>query len=286
MAGLVVLALFVSTATVSAETCKALFLSKSAGFQHSCITWNDQNTSHVDGVLKSIQDQLGAEILCTKDASLISAENLKNYRIVIFYTTADLTQEGTDKQPAMGPNGVADLLAWIKNGGGFMGYHCASDTFHRSEQQPESPFLDMLGGEFRAHGKQFTGTLRVVDPAHPTMAAVPANWTVLDEWYLFKDYRPDTMHVLALLDPGDERANQEMYNLANYPVIWCSQYGNGRVYYNAMGHREDVWTNPTFQQTVIDAAKWVLGQGPAAAEPNYHHVVPKEPSEEEEKRDK
>ena len=82
------------------------------------------------------------------------------------------------------------------------------------------------------------------------------------------------MHVLAVLDPGAEREKQpDKYNVPNYPIIWCSEYGKGRVYYNAMGHREDVWDNPTFQKSVVDAAHWVLGQGPANAEPNFSKVL-------------
>ncbi len=26
-----------------------------------------------------------------------------------------------------------------------------------------------------------------------------------------------------------------------YPIAWLQNYGDGRVFYNAMGHREDVW---------------------------------------------
>lgn len=251
----------------------AIFLSKSAGYEHSCIKWDENKVSHVDRVFKELTPQLGVDILCTKDASLINAENLKKYRLVIFYTTADLTQPGTDQQPPMGPNGQAELLEWIRNGGGFMGFHCATDSFHTPEGQPPTPYVEMIGGEFRTHGKQFEGILRVVDPKHPAMASFPADWRVFDEWYLFRNFNTKSMHVLAMLDPGDERGRQAMYDIPAYPIVWCSQYGQGRVYYNAMGHREDVWTNPTFQKTVIDAAKWVMGEGPAMTEPNFSQVM-------------
>ena len=135
----------------------------------------------------------------------------------------------------------------------------------------ESP--DPLGGEFRVHHKQFKGTVRVIDTAHPAMAHVPAEWNILDEWYLFKNLNAETMHVLAVLDSGAERQVQEPYNIPNYPIIWCSEYGKGRVYYNAMGHREDVWDNPDFQKSVVDAAHWALGHGPAGAEPNLGKII-------------
>lgn len=250
-----------------------MFLSKSAGYEHSCIKWDQSKVSHVDGVLNGLSDRLGLDVLCTKDASLISADNLANYKVVIFYTTGDLTTEGTDGYPVMKSNGVDELLAWIRNGGGFVGFHCASDTFHTPENGPVTPFINMIGGEFRNHGAQFEGIVKVVDPGHPAVASLPAEWTIKDEWYLFRNFNVNDMHVLAVMDPGPEREKQEMYQVPAYPIAWCSAYGNGRVFYNAMGHREDVWDNPTFQQHVIDAVRWAKGEGDAGATPNFAQVL-------------
>lgn len=269
-------ALALATPRAFAQEWNSVFLSKSQAFQHSCIEQKDGQPSHVDKVLTELFGKLGGKALCTKDANLITADNLKNYKLVVFYTQGNLAELG-DKDPGvpMGANGVADLLAWIANGGGFMGFHCASDTFHTPEGQPVTPFLEMVGGEFRGHGKQFEGTLKVVDPDHPAMKSIPADFKIYDEMYLFRNYNVGRIHVLALLDPGAERAKQPMYDIPNYPLIWVSELGKGRVYFNALGHREDVWTNPTFQASVIDAAKWAMGEGPTDAEPNFDKVVAK-----------
>ncbi|NUM55507.1 MAG: ThuA domain-containing protein [Candidatus Hydrogenedentes bacterium] len=269
---LMAISMLIGASAYAAENC-GVFLSKSAGFEHSCIKWDENKQHHVGNVLTGLQKDMGIEILLTKDGSLINAENLKKYKVVIFYTTGDLTTEGGDKQPAMSPTGQAELLDWIGAGGGFIGYHCASDSFHQPEGGDVTPYVKMLGGEFRAHHKQFAGTLKIVDPSHPTMANVPADWNILDEWYLFRNLNAETMHVLALLDPGPERQVQEQYNIPSYPIVWCSAYGKGRVYYNAMGHREDVWDNPIFQKSVVDAVHWVMGHGPAQAEPNLKKLM-------------
>lgn len=273
--GLVVVALGLVTASAQ-DAPRVLFLSKSAGFQHSAITEKDGQPNHVAKTLQALADAAGAELTATKDASLINAEDLKNYDLVIFYTTGYLTTEGTDGHPPMPETGVADLIDWIEAGGGFMGYHCATDTFHSSDDSPPSEYTKMIGASFLSHGKQFDGAVKVVDPDHPTAASIPADWSKLDEWYKFRNLAKDDIHVIALLDPGAEREKQEQYDVPAYPVIWCRQLGEGRIYYNAMGHREDVWDDPTFQQTVVDAATWALGEGPADAEPNYKEVVPAE----------
>lgn len=260
------------------EPPKLLFLSKSSGFQHSSITRKYGELSHVEKIVQALAEKYGAEVTLTKDASLINAENLKNYDVVVFYTTGDLTKPGTDEHPPMGENGVAELIDWIKAGGGFMGFHCATDTFHDGTDGPPSPYTQMIGASFRAHGQQFEGTVQVVDREHAAMESVPTGWKIKDEWYLFRNLDTANIHVLALLDPGEERERQEMYNIPSYPIIWCREFGEGRIYYNAMGHREDVWDNETFQLAVLDAAQWAMGAKGRKGDspPNYDQVVPTE----------
>jgi type 1 glutamine amidotransferase len=271
------------TASAHEGGLRILFLSKSSGFEHSTIKQVDGQPSHTDKTLQELAGRMGATLTATKDASQINAANLQNFDVVIFYTTEDLMQPGADGNPAMGPDGVEELRAWVQAGGGFMGFHCASDTFHRGNTEAgaprnkygaDSPYLDLLGGEFAGHGAQFTGTVRLVYPKHPTALNIPADWRIKDEWYYFKDLVGDNIRVIALLDPLQERGKQDKYNVSSYPVIWCSDEGEGRVYYNAMGHREEVWSDETFQQVVTDAITWVSGHGEADAEPNLQLVAP------------
>ncbi len=253
---------------------RLLYLTKSSGFEHSVVKRDGDQPAHSERIMAEIAERIGATITITKDAGFVNAENLKNYDVVIFYTTGDLTEPGTDGHPPMGPNGLAELLEWIKGGGGFVGYHSANDSFH-SKDGVISPYVEMIGGEFKTHGQQFKGTLRVVSPGHPAIANLEDGWSLQDEWYISENLNTKTMHVLALLDPGKERQRQKMYDMPSYPIIWCSAYGEGRVLYNALGHREDVWENPKFQQLVIDNLLWASGKGDLMADPNYEAVVPK-----------
>ncbi|MYH23858.1 MAG: ThuA domain-containing protein [Holophagales bacterium] len=263
------------------EPVRVLFVSKSSGFQHSAIKRTDGHPSHVDTVLAQVATERGFEITSTKDAGLINATQLASFDVVIFYTTGDLTQRGGagegifrgDGNPPMSADGVSDLIAWIEAGGGFVGFHPATDTFH-GENDEVTPYIGMIGGEFTHHGRQFPGIVRVADARHPTMKAVEDGWKIMDEWYLFKNVAEDKLHVLALMDPGEERANQEVYDIAPYPIAWCRELGAGRVLYNAMGHREDVWDHEMFQAWVGDTIEWAAGEGEAAAAPNWGDVVP------------
>ena len=258
---------------------RVLFLSKSAGFEHSVIARKD-GPSHVERVLQEVADKHGFELELSKDASLIRAQDLERFDAVVFFTTGDLTQEGRgeglfggDQNPPMAATGVEDLRQWVEAGGAFLGFHSATDTFHGPDDS-DSPYIRLLGGEFLTHGRQFEGRLRVVDPGHPAVSHIPAGWTVLDEWYVFKNLDRDSMHVLALLETASEPYGQSTYDRSDYPVIWCKSVGSGRVFYNAMGHREDVWDREIFQQAFVDALNWALGKTQLRAEPNFAEVTP------------
>ena len=272
----VAMLLLFATTRAAAEDVNAgvriLLLTKSAGFEHSVIKQDKSGVSHVERILKPLADEMGATLTCTKDASLINAENLDNYDVVIFYTSGDLTKPGTDEHPPMAEDGVDALLKWIRAGGGFVGFHAATDSFRGGRRGP-TPYTEMIGAEFETHGAQFAGTIIKTSPDHPAVASLPERWTLQDEWYLFSHLNKEAMHVLAVLEPGDERQKQEMYNIPAYPMIWCRDYGAGRVLYNGMGHREDVWEHTTFKDMVVEHIRWANGEDPLQAEPNYADVV-------------
>jgi len=46
----------------------------------------------------------------------------------------------------------------------------------------------------------------------------------------------------------------------DYPIAWTNTYGKGRVFYTALGHRRDVWTNPMFQKHLLGGMAWALNE--------------------------
>ena len=267
-------AMLVTGLAVSEEPLKVLYLTKSAGFEHSVVKRPEGGElSFSEKILTKIVEDLGGTIVCTKDADQVSAENLKNFNLAVFYTTGVLTKESGDGGKPMSETGCAELLDWIRAGGGFVGLHSANDTFH-SQGDKVSDFVEMIGGEFQTHGRQFKGTLRIVSPGHPALDALPDGYTAMEEWYVSKNLNKEKMHVLALLDPGRERKRQDTYNVPSYPIIWCRAYGEGRVLYNALGHREDLVESEAYKKLLIANFKWAMGEGDLDAAPNYAEAVP------------
>lgn len=253
---------------------RVLLFTKSAGFEHSVIKeTRRQPVSHAEGILRSITDEMGAVLESTKDGTRISKETLSSVDVVIFYTSGNLTEKGNDGHPPVTPEGMNTLFDWIRGGGGFIGLHAATDTF-KSEGGATTAFTEMIGGEFVTHGEQFKAAVRKVSPDHAAVRALPDVWTVQDEWYMFDRLNKEHMHVLALLETGGADNPQKMYQVPDYPIIWCRSYGDGRVLYNGLGHREDVWEHTVFRQMLRDHILWAQGRGDAHTEPNYAEVVP------------
>lgn len=215
---------------------KILVVTVTKGFRHSSIPTAEK-------ILGEIGEKSGDFMVdyARNDediAQKMTAEALENYDGVFFAnTTGDLPI----------PNPQA-FLNWVKSGNGFMGAHSASDTFHGFP-----PFIDMIGGEFQTHGPQVEVKAINEDPHHPATRHFPGEFKIFDEIYLFKSYYRDRVHSLLNMDVHPNRKVP-----GHYPISWCKAYGDGRMFYTSLGHREDVWENEEYQKHVLGGIRYAL----------------------------
>ena len=296
---------------------KILFFTKSSGFQHDTISRTAPNElGFAERLLTDFAGKAGFEVTCSKDGSLFTPEYLAGFDALAFYTTGDLTKDsdkyktapklGADgkpikdakgkvimekgelivKEPGMGDAGKAAFLEAVKNGKGFMAFHCGSDTFHshghkiaagemlrdvdKGGKDEFDPYIQMLGGEFIVHGAQQPAVLKTIDPNFPGAAAFN-NASFTEEWYSLKNFSPD-LHVILTQDCQSMKG--PMYQRAPYPETWARLHGKGRVFYTSMGHRKDVWEKPEFQALTIGALKWITGQVDVDVTPNLKQAAP------------
>jgi type 1 glutamine amidotransferase len=273
--------------SAAAAPLRVLYFTKSAGYEHSAIKHVDGQPSYSEKVLTSLAASHDLEFTYSKDGSLFSPEYLAKFDVIMFYTTGDLTAVGTDGQPAMTVAGKQALLDAIAGGKGFVGLHSASDTFHTMESgggnpteravryhnygDKADPYVKMLGGEFIMHNAQQVAKARVIDASFPGCAALGDAIEVNEEWYSLKEF-PSDLHVLLVLDTTGMQGPD--YQRAPYPVAWARNFGKGRVWFDAMGHREDVWDNPKFQAMLIGGLEWAGGRKSAAIPSNLAKVAP------------
>jgi type 1 glutamine amidotransferase len=190
----------------------------------------------------------------------LAPANLAKYDGVIFDSTTG----------ALPLPDKAAFLKWIAEGHAFIGVHSATDTFH-----DDKDFIEMLGGEFKTHGPQVEVECLNEDPKHPATEMLPAKWVVFDEIYQFKNHDRAAVHELLALD---KHPNEKTPGF--YPLAWCKQYHRGRVFYTALGHRDEIWdpaasdrkNSPEvaklFQQHVLGGIRWALRLTGGTAEPN------------------
>ncbi len=272
-----------SAPAASPKKKKILFFTKSSGFEHSVISWKKEKPSWAEKSLLELGEQNGWEFTFSKDGSLFSKDYLAQFDAVFFYTTGNLLEPGTDGQPGMTAEGKQALFDYVRGGKGFIGTHSASDTFHtdnESKKGPErflnhgdkaDPYVRFLGAEFIKHGAQQPATVRVTNPKFPGFEKVGAEYSFPEEWYSLKDFTSD-IHVLSVIDAPSMKGDE--YKRPPFPITWARKEGAGRVWYTAMGHREDVWTNPIFRDILVGGIKWALGEVQAEVPPNLKEVAP------------
>ncbi|RUL87788.1 ThuA domain-containing protein [Tautonia sociabilis] len=254
---------------------KVLFFTKSAGFQHSVITRAGDELAHAETILIEIGKEHGFDVTASKDGRLFQPDRLDEWDAFVFYTTGDLTQPGTDTMPPMSPEGRDALLEAIRSGRkGFVGIHCATDTFHSPPGEGPTPYIEMIGGEFISHGPQQVARLRVVDEGFPGAGAFGSEFEINDEWYAFRNMSDQIHAIMVQLTEGMRSGRANDYERPDYPNTWVKRFGDGRVFYTSMGHREDVWTNPKYQGLLIGGLNVVTGRAEADFSPNVSEVTP------------
>ena len=261
LSGLLLLAVLAAVGDMNYANAKdgpvrILFVTQSAGFRHGSVTRKEGNFS----VSERVMTELGISsnefrVDCTQDvAKDFTKERLEHYDIVMFYTTGKL--------PIAQENQDYFFNDWLKKKGhGFIGTHSAADTFKDYE-----PYWDMIGGSFNGHpwGSGATVTITNHEPKHPIVKAWGKEVTLKDEIYQFTNWQPEKVRVLMSLNM-EKTSLKKPYHI---PICWCKSYGEGKVFHMSLGHREDIWTNETYQQSILGGIRWIVGKEKGDSNPN------------------
>jgi type 1 glutamine amidotransferase len=262
-------------AAAETKKTKILYFTRCAGYEHSVVKRHGGQLSHSEKIMVEVGEEHGVEVVCTKDGGVFDGD-LQQYDAIAFYTSGDLTREKQDEAPPMTPDGKKRLLDAIAGGKGFVGFHAASDSFHsagpRNENQTEvDPYIAMLGGEFVSHGPQQVAKMRVTSPNFPGTEGLGDSFELMEEWYALKNFAKD-LHVILVQET--EGMKGDCYQRPPFPSTWARQHGQGRVFFTALGHREDIWTNEICRQLFLGGFSWVLREADADITPNIDQVTP------------
>lgn len=166
-------------------------------------------------------------VTLSRDLDQFKPENIKNYDLVVVYTT-NLT---------LTPEQEKGLTDFVANGKGLVGIHCATDTFKNSDA-----YWKMVGGRFTGHGHE-TFKVNITGKSHPIVKGMKS-FEINDESYNDKFHPDSKCIVLARREKDSE------------PSAWVQYYGKGRVFVTGLGHDKEAWDCPAFQELVIRGSEW------------------------------
>ena len=200
--------------------------------------------------LVAIARKRGWPAFVTENAAVMNADQLRRFKVVIWNNTSgDVLTEAQR----------AAFKTWLENGGAVVGTHGAGgDPRYEWAWYPET----FIGAQFTSHSSQQLGTVRIEDTKSPITKGLPAVWvrTVRDEWYAFKDNprgKPG-FHILATADETTYDPGRSTMG-ADHPMVWTHCVGKGPVFYSAIGHSAETYSEPAHVQLLENAIAWALG---------------------------
>jgi type 1 glutamine amidotransferase len=217
---------------------RILYFTHSAGYRHDVIPLSQS-------ILRQVgEDSRAFDVTATEDVSEFTIGNLQRYAAVMFFTTGELPMSDAQK---------AALLDFVRSGHGFFGVHSATDTFYG---WPD--YLELIGGYFGGHPWHQPVRIKVADPANPLVSFLGTSLEIADEIYQIRDFDERGSRVLLRLDETSVDLGRDGVQRRSYgwPLAWTRSYGQGRVFYTALGHEEAVWRDSRYQRLLLNAILW------------------------------
>jgi type 1 glutamine amidotransferase len=167
---------------------------------------------------------------------------------------------------------------YVRNGGGFVAVHAASNAFGQWEEYNRMIGLGGWGGRREtsgaylyynragelvrdtttpggagAHGARHEFLITVRDAHHPITRGLPAQWlTSEDECYARMRGPALNLTILATAKDISERAPTDRHE----PTLMVVQYGKGRVFHTTLGHDAPALEGVGFIVTFLRGAEW------------------------------
>lgn len=189
----------------------------------------------------------------TTNSSFFSDSVLKKYDVIVFCNTNNDVFETENQKLA--------LMRYIQAGGKVAGIHSAIGTERKWKW-----FKLMMGATFAWHPPFQSLDIYVLDKQHPATKNLTTPWQTNDECYFFKEINP-SIHVLLYTDISKVKIAADSKNALpdvfgnRYPSSWCHKFDGGSIWYTALGHNKEDYSNPVYLQHIKEGLKWLLRQG-------------------------
>lgn len=248
---------------------KLLVFSKTNGFRHKSIELGNQ-------ALMIMGEKTGAyTAVVSDDLSNFEKDKISEFDAICFNNTtrevfrphkakfklldAEQQKAALEKEKELQQN----FANFIKNGGGFIGIHAATDTFY---EWPE--YGQIIGGYFDGHPWRHGNDVSIkVDDSAKGNAIVAAlqdgeSLNFKEEIYQLKEpYDSSKLDMLLRLDTEKTDMNVKGVKRTDgdFGVSWTKSYGDGRVFYCSLGHNDHIYWNPKVLSIYLNGIQWAMG---------------------------
>lgn len=199
---------------------------------------------------EKIAQQKGWTLVATDKGGAIRPETLRQFDAVIWNNVSGDVLTLAQRKA---------LKDYLEKGGGFLAVHGSAGDF--------STFWDwyvdgLIGARFAGHpmAPQFQDARVVVaDRSHPITAKLPADWVMNDEWYSFRtNPRAAGAHVILTLDESSYKpeGHGQSLRMGDHPIAWTNCIGKGRMFYSAIGHRPETYSDVQHLALLDSALDW------------------------------
>ncbi|QNP69474.1 ThuA domain-containing protein [Streptomyces roseirectus] len=208
---------------------RLLVYSRTTGYRHDSIPY-------AAAALREIMGEWTVDH--TEDPAALESP-LERYAAIVFLSTSG---------EVLTPKGRELLAAHMESGGAFVGVHAASTTEY------DWPYYgELVGARFDRHPEFQPGKAVVEDADHPATRHLPGVWDFTDEWY---DFRTNPRGSVRVLLTADESSYEGGGMGEDHPLAWTRTQGEGRVFYTALGHADEAYDDPAFQQHLRGGIMW------------------------------
>ena len=252
---------------------KVLVFSRTTGFRHPSIE---------PGVaaIRKLGDENGFAVDHTEDAAAFTADNLAQYRAVVFparpatHSTAPTSarpSRSTSARAAVSSASTRRRTRTTRRRRSGRGSDASSArTSADTRSSPRAPDRRRVV-RVRDHHvvprrrRDHRGRASSRDDApRAGVGRVAAALGRHDEFYGFATNPRGTVHVLASLDESTYLGLPRQLSAAgtmgeDHPIAWCHPFDGGRAFYTALGHDDMLYANDAYLKHVLGGILWATG---------------------------
>lgn len=200
----------------------------------------------------------GFESEIREDFALVESVRLADFDLVTLYCTRATYRQKPDWTEKWGmeisESARRGFVDFLNGGKGILALHAATGCF---DDWPE--YRQILGAwwewGYSSHPPVQEHAMHVNSDAHAIVRGL-SDFRIVDELFI----------NLRLTDSVEPLIESDWQGVT-YPVSWVRKYGNGRVYYNALGHGTEAAGNPAYQELIRRGALWVAHKDVRDASP-------------------